>query len=210
MFPAVTHDRDDPDPECARCLVLPPQGASGAGLQKSSSDYPLSEIRDVAEKPTMTQLRARLQRRTGLTPSIAPRRRFAPSADDRPRRLGRARGAAADAECGSRRAAPVASATDAACAASARCRNRPGRPPLRRDRRDRPGAWPRGSRRPVGFPLRRYPHDILLPRIWDLRYNLMAYDAAYVALAEALDAPLFTRDRRLAAATAHHAWVELV
>ena len=60
------------------------------------------------------------------------------------------------------------------------------------------------------FPLRRYPHDILLPRIWDLRYNLTAYDAAYVALAEALDAPLLTRDHRLAAAAGHHARVELV
>ena len=39
----------------------------------------------------------------------------------------------------------------------------------------------------------------LLPRVWDLRNNLTAYDAVYVALAEALDAPLLTRDRRLAA-----------
>lgn len=60
------------------------------------------------------------------------------------------------------------------------------------------------------FPLRRYPHDFLLPRIWDLRDNLTAYDAAYVALAEALDAPLLTRDRRLAAASGHGARIELV
>jgi predicted nucleic acid-binding protein len=60
------------------------------------------------------------------------------------------------------------------------------------------------------LPLHRYPHDFLLPRIWDLRHNLTAYDAAYVALAEALDAPLLTRDRRLAAAAGHHARVELV
>jgi predicted nucleic acid-binding protein len=60
------------------------------------------------------------------------------------------------------------------------------------------------------FPLRRYPHEFLLPRIWDLRSNLTAYDAAYVALAEALDAPLLTRDRRLAAAAGHHARIELV
>ena len=60
------------------------------------------------------------------------------------------------------------------------------------------------------LPLQRYPHDFLLPRIWDLRRNLTAYDAAYVALAEALDAPLLTRDRRLAAAAGHHAQVELV
>jgi predicted nucleic acid-binding protein len=60
------------------------------------------------------------------------------------------------------------------------------------------------------LPLRRYPHDFLLPRIWDLRNNLTAYDAAYVALAEALDAPLLTRDRRLAATAGHHARIELV
>lgn len=60
------------------------------------------------------------------------------------------------------------------------------------------------------FPLRRYPHDVLLPRIWQLRGNLSAYDAAYVALAEALDAPLLTRDRRLAAVAGHSATIELV
>ena len=60
------------------------------------------------------------------------------------------------------------------------------------------------------FPLRRYPHDFLLRRIWSLRNNLTAYDAAYVALAEALDAPLLTRDRRLAASPGHHAAIILV
>jgi predicted nucleic acid-binding protein len=60
------------------------------------------------------------------------------------------------------------------------------------------------------FPLRRYPHDFLLPRIWALRNNLTAYDAAYVALAEALEAPLLTRDRRLTMAAGHHAQIELV
>ncbi len=60
------------------------------------------------------------------------------------------------------------------------------------------------------FPLSRYPHDVLLPRVWELRDNLTAYDAVYVALAEALDAPLLTRDQRLAAAPGHHARVELV
>jgi predicted nucleic acid-binding protein len=59
------------------------------------------------------------------------------------------------------------------------------------------------------FPMRRYPHDFLLPRIWALRNNLTAYDAAYVALAEALDAPLLTRDRRLTTAAGHHAQIEL-
>lgn len=60
------------------------------------------------------------------------------------------------------------------------------------------------------FPLHRYPHDFLLPRVWDLRNNLTAYDAMYVALAEVLDAPLLTRDKRLATAPGHHARIELV
>lgn len=60
------------------------------------------------------------------------------------------------------------------------------------------------------LPMRRYPHDFLLPRIWDLRNNLTAYDATYVALAEVLDAPLVTRDRRLAAAAGHHAQIDLL
>lgn len=60
------------------------------------------------------------------------------------------------------------------------------------------------------FPLHRYPHDFLLPRIWELGSNFTAYDAAYVALAEALDAPLLTRDKRLAASPGHHARIELV
>ena len=60
------------------------------------------------------------------------------------------------------------------------------------------------------FPLHRYPHGVLLPRVWELRNNLTAHDAVYVALAEALGAPLLTRDRRLAGAAGHHATVELV
>ncbi len=52
----------------------------------------------------------------------------------------------------------------------------------------------------VDFPLTRYPHFVLLERIWRLRHGLTAYDAAYVALAEALDAPLVTRDHALAKA----------
>jgi predicted nucleic acid-binding protein len=59
------------------------------------------------------------------------------------------------------------------------------------------------------LPLVRYPHEVLLPRVWALRHDLTAYDAVYVALAEALDAPLLTRDRRLAAATGHRARIEL-
>ncbi len=59
------------------------------------------------------------------------------------------------------------------------------------------------------FPLRRYPHDLLLPRIWSLRNNLTAYDAAYGALAEALGAPLSTCDKHLAASPGHHAEIIL-
>jgi predicted nucleic acid-binding protein len=52
------------------------------------------------------------------------------------------------------------------------------------------------------LPLNRYPHFVLLPRIWELRHNVTAYDAVYLALAEALDASLVTRDRALALAGA--------
>lgn len=55
----------------------------------------------------------------------------------------------------------------------------------------------------------RHPHASLLQRIWELEDNLTAYDAAYVALAEALDAPLVTRDARLARAPGIRAEVEV-
>ena len=55
----------------------------------------------------------------------------------------------------------------------------------------------------------RYPHAVLLDRIWQLRNNLSAYDAAYVALAENLGAALCTRDARLKSAPGHSAQVEV-
>ena len=59
------------------------------------------------------------------------------------------------------------------------------------------------------FALTRYPHQPLTDRIWELRDNLSAYDAAFVALAESLDAPLITCDAGLAAASGSRATVEL-
>lgn len=55
----------------------------------------------------------------------------------------------------------------------------------------------------------RYPHSVLLPRIWQLRHNFSAYDAAYIVLAEKLGAALLTRDARLASASGHAAAIEL-
>lgn len=60
------------------------------------------------------------------------------------------------------------------------------------------------------MPLSRYPHDLLIPRIWELRATLTAYDAAYVALAELLDARLLTCDGKIASASGHHAIVDVV
>lgn len=60
------------------------------------------------------------------------------------------------------------------------------------------------------FPITRHAHQPLLARMWELRDNLTAYDAAYVALAEGLRAPLITRDQRLASAPGTPAKVELL
>jgi predicted nucleic acid-binding protein len=60
------------------------------------------------------------------------------------------------------------------------------------------------------FPISRHSHEPLLGRIWRLRDNLTAYDAAYVALAEGLGATLVTRDERLVKVRGHRATVELM
>lgn len=60
------------------------------------------------------------------------------------------------------------------------------------------------------LPLRRVPHLPLLPRVWELRDNLTAYDAAYVALAEALDALLLTADGPMGRASGVHCEVEVL
>lgn len=56
----------------------------------------------------------------------------------------------------------------------------------------------------------RWPHQPLLPRIWALRHNLTAYDAAYIALAESLGATLLTCDRAMAHSDGINCDVELI
>jgi predicted nucleic acid-binding protein len=59
------------------------------------------------------------------------------------------------------------------------------------------------------LPLTRYAHTDLVSRIWGLRDSMTAYDGVYVALAEALDAPLLTSDGKLSRAHGHGARIEL-
>lgn len=65
----------------------------------------------------------------------------------------------------------------------------------------------------IGLPIKRYPHALLLSRIWSLRDNFNAYDAAYLALAEVLadeGVPLLTTDARFARAARKHSDVEIL
>jgi predicted nucleic acid-binding protein len=62
----------------------------------------------------------------------------------------------------------------------------------------------------LGLRLQRHPHAMLLPRVWELRRNLTAYDAAYVALAEELGCALLTADARLARSAGHEATIRLL
>ena len=83
---------------------------------------------------------------------------------------------------------------------------------LRRLVREGAVSWPRADQAIQDlFDLRvtRYPHFVFLPRIWRLRDNFSAYDAAYLALAEQLRATLITRDARLASAAARLVSIEL-
>jgi predicted nucleic acid-binding protein len=75
---------------------------------------------------------------------------------------------------------------------------------LRGMARSKPGlerVVPRALTHLAGFPIRRMPLPPLLNRMWELRHNITAYDAAYVALAERLEAVLITCDARLATAS---------
>jgi predicted nucleic acid-binding protein len=60
------------------------------------------------------------------------------------------------------------------------------------------------------LPFVRYPHTEFLQRAWDMRSSMSAYDAVYVALAEALEAPLLTTDGKLSRTHGHGAQIELV
>lgn len=60
------------------------------------------------------------------------------------------------------------------------------------------------------WPGERYAHRHLLERAWNLRDTIRGWDAVYVALAEALDVPLLTSDRRLAAARGPRCRIEVV
>ena len=60
------------------------------------------------------------------------------------------------------------------------------------------------------LPIRRWDHEPLLPRVWQLRSAITAYDAIYVALAEVLDATVLTTDARLGRSSGHQARIEVV
>lgn len=62
----------------------------------------------------------------------------------------------------------------------------------------------------LALPLDLHEPRALVPRAWELRSNLTSYDAAYVALAEALGASLLTLDGALAGAVARHTSVPVV
>lgn len=62
----------------------------------------------------------------------------------------------------------------------------------------------------ASFPLRRFGHELLLARALELRDNVTVYDGVFLALAEALQAPLLTTDARLSRSGGHRADVVLV
>ena len=59
------------------------------------------------------------------------------------------------------------------------------------------------------LPINYYSHEELIPRTWQLRGNMNAYDAAYVALAESLDAELWTSDKKFVGTPGLRAQIKL-
>ncbi len=62
----------------------------------------------------------------------------------------------------------------------------------------------------AALPLRRMSHRLVLQRCWELRHTVTVYDAAYIALAEALAIPLLTADARLSRAAGLRCEIKLV
>ncbi len=188
----------------------------------SLSDYLVQEVRRVAERPTLTELRQRLAQRTPVAPRVPPAKAV------RAERAGQSRQSGAgtpvivvdasavlevllNTPAGARVADRLSAAgetlhaphlLDLEVAQVLRRYAASGELDPRR------GA--QALEDLADFPLLRYPHDVLLPRIWELRNNLTAYDAAYVALAEVLKAPLVTRDAALVSPRIHRARVVLM
>jgi predicted nucleic acid-binding protein len=73
-----------------------------------------------------------------------------------------------------------------------------------------PDALHRKLKARAALAVERHAHQDLMPRIWQLRELLTAYDGAYIALAEALDAPLLTCDAKLGRSHGHRAALEIV
>jgi predicted nucleic acid-binding protein len=179
--------------------------AAMAGM--SLSDYLLAEIKEIAERPTLAELRERFDKRKPVSAQIDT------------------------AHLGSRRARGAMMVQDASAAVDWLLQTSAGQhiekriyshnetlhaPPLldlEVTQVLRRLAWQgvisahradEAFRDLLDLLITRYPHPLLL-RIWQLRHNFSAYDAAYIGLAEKLGAALVTRDGRLASASGHAA-----
>lgn len=80
---------------------------------------------------------------------------------------------------------------------------------LERDQRLSSGGAARAHANMLSLPVHLVPYTPVAARAWELRHVLTAYDAAYVALAERLDAPLLTLDSGIAGASGVHCDVRM-